>query len=354
MFLAIRDEVWLRGTHRPQPVSGSPQIPVSHGTAEGATRQIGELDPDELSAMLLQYLLFGATEGATRRAEAIYESTDVVPGRRIGHHTAQSLIRRTRLLLEAAGRYLVFASERAIVVDLEPVIVGEPSPMAAVRAGVVDVPLHDLNRLLAGEVSELDVDGVRVTAATGAEVRALLERRESAPDTSPYVDEVLHHLARLLSDVEAGYASAERRLDAVYAPERLASEMVSAGVPMPTMWDAGIGPLFTRAAVLRRLSIVEPELDRTVERRDVLELVTSDGVRVYPRFQFQGAGVVPGLGDVLRAFGPGTVSHWTLAAWFTAPSAELEDTSPIDMLIIESQLPRVMAFARDTARRFRQ
>ncbi|MGH9069463.1 MAG: hypothetical protein ACRD0J_18510 [Acidimicrobiales bacterium] len=68
------------------------------------------------------------------------------------------------------------------------------------------------------------------------------------------------------------------------------------------------------------------------KNRNLLALTTGSGRVVYPRFQFAGRALIPGLRQVLAELPEEVVSHWTVASWLVSPAADMEGERPIDVL----------------------
>jgi len=80
-------------------------------------------------------------------------------------------------------------------------------------------------------------------------------------------------------------------------------------------WSAIVGPCYTKASFARALGWTEVEVVEAATSRTVLELLTDDGVVLYPDFQIWKGRPVAGLGDVLSVLCTGTRSPWTWAQW---------------------------------------
>ena len=116
-------------------------------------------------------------------------------------------------------------------------------------------------------------------------------------------------------------------------------------------WADIIGPCYTRASFARALGWTEPGIAAAAASRQVLELLTDDGVLLYPAFQVNHGQVVEGLTEVLKVLSSGTRSRWTWAQWLNAPvdddSGE-EAPSAIDQLR-DGRLPDVVRDAQHAA-----
>ena len=127
--------------------------------------------------------------------------------------------------------------------------------------------------------------------------------------------------ARGLDADEATVAAAERRNLAVLAGEY--AQLVAGA-------DSA-------DEVARRLGVKGSRVRQRVGERSLYALDTPAG-RVFPRFQFHAAGVLPGLGRVLAALGP-DAHPVGVARFFLTPTEDLESAlldgavSPRDWLI---------------------
>lgn len=83
----------------------------------------------------------------------------------------------------------------------------------------------------------------------------------------------------------------------------------------PNPWAEIIGPCYTVASLARALGWTESEVRTAAESLTILELLTDDGVLLYPAFQVWEGGVVPGLEETLHILSTGTQGRWTWAQW---------------------------------------
>jgi len=79
-----------------------------------------------------------------------------------------------------------------------------------------------------------------------------------------------------------------------------------------------IGRCLTEDAVCERLRLEREKVREAAEDLRLLRLVTTEGMPVYPQFQFDGDAVIPGLPDVLRALRAGGDAPWAWSLWLTA------------------------------------
>lgn len=168
---------------------------------------------------------------------------------------------------------------------------------------------------------------------------------------SRLADAVTRNL-ELRLDEYAVAASADPRtgLDAV----ELARQMVDSVMPAPSDWVRIVGPVLRAETVCARLNITRVELDELVAGRRLLQLVTQEGLNVYPSWQFQQhGGVVEALAPCLAEFSIESIDSWTVAAWFGTKNEFLGDMTPAQAVGVQDPHAVVQA-ARDAGRRFRQ
>lgn len=84
-------------------------------------------------------------------------------------------------------------------------------------------------------------------------------------------------------------------------------------------WTDIVGPCYLDSSLIRLFHWSREELSVAVKALDVLELVTDDGLRLYPAFQFDDGRPVHGLAAVLRVLRAGVNSPWTWAQWLNTP-----------------------------------
>jgi hypothetical protein len=171
--------------------------------------------------------------------------------------------------------------------------------------------------------------------------------------TATYIDEVTQHVRRALEKRRSSYAERGRSLEEIGPAEELARRMVEV-VPEPSRWDDLLGPFYTTAQVAKLWGGVSRQAvsDRR-DRRTLLGLKTTDGVMVYPTFQFDTRNeILAGLPEVLQCFRSSAVDDWTLAGWLVSPSRALEGRSAVEWLHLGLDPEPVLRLARDVAHRF--
>ncbi|MBQ3358884.1 MAG: hypothetical protein IJG47_08300 [Microbacterium sp.] len=116
-------------------------------------------------------------------------------------------------------------------------------------------------------------------------------------------------------------------------------------------WAKIIGPCYTQGSLARTLGWTEAEVAKAALSLSVLELVTDEGVLLYPAFQVWEGGVVPGLSEALHILSTGTQGHWTWAQWLNTrvdDNSGEEAPSAIEQLR-EGRLDDVLRDARHAA-----
>jgi len=78
-------------------------------------------------------------------------------------------------------------------------------------------------------------------------------------------------------------------------------------------WGEIVGPCYTAHSLARALGWAESEVAEAATALTVLEVVTNDGVALYPSFQVHEGRLVGGLGAALQVLSTGARSRWTRA-----------------------------------------
>ena len=126
---------------------------------------------------------------------------------------------------------------------------------------------------------------------------------------------------------ELGLSGEEPELgDAVRLGQR-AALVAAAGA----LWRRQLGPLLEMRQAQELLGVGSRQaVHDLIERHRLLALSTEDRRTLIPLFQFGEAGrpckAVP---PILRIFAEAEATGWTVASWFTTPSADLDDHTPI-------------------------
>ena len=95
----------------------------------------------------------------------------------------------------------------------------------------------------------------------------------------------------------------------------------------PTLAEA-LGPVYDTSGVMRILSVTKQAVDDRRRKGSILALRTSDGMWVYPAFQFDDGRIHPDLLPAMRALKDSP--PWASALWFLTPNEHLENLSPVD------------------------
>ena len=117
-------------------------------------------------------------------------------------------------------------------------------------------------------------------------------------------------------------------------------------------WQGAVGATWTAEEVARQLQCDLAHVADLVLHGRMIELVTSDGFRLYPVWQFHERKPLPGLVDVLAELPEATVDRWTLAAWCRLPQESLQDRSVADSLSSSAPLEDVLRVCRHASRRW--
>jgi hypothetical protein len=97
------------------------------------------------------------------------------------------------------------------------------------------------------------------------------------------------------------------------------------------LWQRHLGPLLEMRQAQGLLGVGSRQaVHDLIQRHRLLALQTEDRRTLLPLFQFSETGrpyqAVP---PILRLFAGAEATGWTVASWFTTPSADLEDLTPI-------------------------
>ena len=123
-------------------------------------------------------------------------------------------------------------------------------------------------------------------------------------------------------------------------------------LPQSNEIGALVGPFLSDARVSELLRLPVDQLASRQQAGEILGLVTSDGVTVYPVWQFRWRNgrveVKPALVPVLQTLQRFDV--WTVAVLLHTPSPELDGLTPLDWLRRGNQPETVADLARVVAR----
>ena len=163
-----------------------------------------------------------------------------------------------------------------------------------------------------------------------------------------FVAEATREFKQALSRVVAQHERAGRPARAVLGePRSFAERAIEASAPLPSPWDQLVGPFLRSEGVQARLGISRQAVAAKAARRRLLRTITADGEHLYPLWQFDRAGLVPGLAEILALFPEQAVDGWTLAGWLRTPDPDLGDR-PLDALM-RGELERVRTVAQMAA-----
>ncbi len=176
----------------------------------------------------------------------------------------------------------------------------------------------------------------------------------SAPKVDRVIEEIVTQLKPVLRARMAALEASGRDPEALHSADELVRKMLSA-VPEPSAWDEMLGPFYRTRQLAAILGLSTSAVLRRRQRRSLLGLKTEDGVLVYPAFQLDADNrLLAGLPETLGCFRDVPVDDWTLAGWFVTPHQALGGYSVLDALHSDGASERILALARDTARRFGQ
>ncbi|WP_062467441.1 hypothetical protein [Demequina maris] len=115
-------------------------------------------------------------------------------------------------------------------------------------------------------------------------------------------------------------------------------------------WTDRVGPVYTADGAARALGVDVAALPR--ER--MLELVTADGVTVYPIWQFVDGQVDPTVTEIVRILAPVAATAWSIAWWATGRRPLLDDHTVPEWLAGGGRSETVLVDARQTASHWAQ
>lgn len=186
----------------------------------------------------------------------------------------------------------------------------------AVRASdAVESALNHADRNRRGDAAGRDVDRALslADAALGAEGLQVS-------------DAAVRELGRRVADGRMTGDEAVAFIDALFLPSGVVGTQARSQVA--TLDERG-GPFFDSASLLGLLRVSADALTGLVKDRDVLAVVSADGIPLYPAFQFDATGKpLPRLREVLAQLDPALTDAWGDAVWLNAPGNELNGVSP--------------------------
>jgi len=117
------------------------------------------------------------------------------------------------------------------------------------------------------------------------------------------------------------------------------------------VWRRQLGPLLDMKGAQELLGVGSRQaVHDLIQRHRLLGLTTDDRRTVIPLFQFSETGrpfeAVPA---VLRIFAEVSATGWTVASWFTTPSRDLANETPMGWIVAGRDLEAVLDAARGAA-----
>jgi hypothetical protein len=163
-------------------------------------------------------------------------------------------------------------------------------------------------------------------------------------EDAEFVARAAERFAQRLTLLTERYRLGGRTLNEMLGdPEDLADRALAAQAPVVSPWDELVGPFLRSEGVQARLGISRQAVAAKAARRRLLRVFTSDGVALFPLWQFTNGSVVPGLAEILALFPERAVDGWTLAGWLRTEDPEL-GAVPLDVLAQgEDQVVRALA-----------
>ncbi len=94
-----------------------------------------------------------------------------------------------------------------------------------------------------------------------------------------------------------------------------------------------LGTFYTAERARKELGgISRQALSDRVKRKNLLRVVSSEGIHLYPAFQFQGGKVSPRLIRTLHTFFDHTDDPWIVQYWLTAPQEAFDGRTGVEIL----------------------
>ncbi len=107
-------------------------------------------------------------------------------------------------------------------------------------------------------------------------------------------------------------------------------------------WEESIGLVLTKEQVSDCYGSIDDKL---------IELPTSVGIALYPKFQFYSTGILPGLMEVWKQFSPESMDPWGLSSYFMTPQRELRGMTPVEWLRSNEDLDYLLQVVKEYNRR---
>ncbi|MFE4948674.1 hypothetical protein ACFQ9V_01050 [Leifsonia sp. NPDC056665] len=165
---------------------------------------------------------------------------------------------------------------------------------------------------------------------------------------SPYFEQVLEELRRLLSDIEDD----DLRLTPDEPAAHVAARMLAARWSHYRDWDAKAGPFYESGGLSAWLNADADEIDRMEAAGDLLSVTTDAGRRLFPAFQISPSGKpLPHLAEVRSVLDPALPNPLTVARWLNTPSPSRFHGRTAAQVLFAGDPEPVLAAARDDANR---
>jgi hypothetical protein len=111
-------------------------------------------------------------------------------------------------------------------------------------------------------------------------------------------------------------------------------------------WDAAVGPFLDEDGVQRLTGLTRDELAAAVANDDVLAVITSDGVPLFPVVQFGEHGeLLPGLRPTVGLLHPIVDDPWDVALWLQVNSSDFDGLTAAQLLR-NADIDRVLRIAK--------
>lgn len=118
-----------------------------------------------------------------------------------------------------------------------------------------------------------------------------------------------------------------------------------------SVWDKALGPFFSGTQVAAELNLSDDKVAELTRTRKVVGLLTTDGVWVYPTFQFDDRQLQADLAEVFGVLVSSGIDEWSAAGWLVARHRELDGKTAVEWLWSEP-IDGALWLARDAAHRF--
>ena len=111
-----------------------------------------------------------------------------------------------------------------------------------------------------------------------------------------------------------------RELSRLGTPEDVARKIIAALPDAGAAWSSAVGPVYTSHGLQSWLGVSRQAISQKAKANHYLRLQTTDGVYVFPSFQFNENGQgLPHLSDILSELAKGANDTWMWATWLNTP-----------------------------------